>query len=324
MIRPAVPAAILLFSLSLFAQHDMSKMPGMKMSPGHIEVKDDAAAHTLTVRMGPWKLPAHTDHMRAMQLTPQMLTIPFDGWITAYHPALEDASGAKLPGRLVHHVAFWNTARSDFLCPAKEEHIFGAGGEMNEWPSLPGIGYRVYKGDRIRITTMFHNPTDTSYDAVYLKVAMEYHPVAAGKPLLSVYPAWFDVKECGDSDFAIPADGGTLRGQFKLDYAGRLLGVGGHLHDYGEQLVLKKDGAAEPIATLNAKLDEQGRILSMPIQPFLPNGVLLSKGEIVDVSATYEAPKEADAHGMGIVVGYFLPDADQAMAALARKSEDKR
>ena len=66
-----------------------------------------------------------------------------------------DGAGQPEPGRLLHHVAFYNTARPDFLCPNKQEHIFGAGGEMNDWPALPGVGYRVRKGDRIRISTMF-------------------------------------------------------------------------------------------------------------------------------------------------------------------------
>ena len=319
MIRRTVPVLMALASVLGFAQHDMSQMPGMKMSSGSMEVHNDAAAQVLTVRLGPWHLPAHTDHMKAGQLGPQFLTIPFDGWITAYHPSLEDASGQAVPGRLVHHVAFWNTARADFLCPAKEEHIFGAGGEMNDWPALPGFGYRVHPGDRIRITTMFHNPTGTSFDAVYLRVKLEYQPAGGAAGLQSVYPAWFDVKGCGDSDFAIPGAGGTLRGRFKLAYAGRLLGVGGHLHDYGEQLVLSQAGAAAPIATLNSTLDEQGRIVSMPVKPFLPTGVPLAKGETLDVTATYMAPKEAGAHGMGIVVGYFLPDSGARMDALSRK-----
>jgi hypothetical protein len=201
----------------------------------------------------------------------------------------------------------------------KEEHIFGAGGEMNDWPALPGVGYRVHKGDRIRITTMFHNPTASSYPEVYLKVRMQYVPAETGNELKSVYPAWFDVKECGNSDFDIPADGLTLSGRFQLAYSGRLLGVGGHLHDYGTQLVLQQPGAAEPIAMLKAQLDAQGHLLSIPVMPFLPDGIPLAKGSPIQVTAAYESPKEANAQGMGIVVGYFLPDSDQEMAGLARK-----
>src|SRR5512146_2056961 len=97
--------ALLLLSTVTFAQQpDMPQMQGMdhshmRMAAGRrIHVEDDATLHALTVRVGPIKLPAHTGHMQARQLAPQMLEIPFDGWITAYHPALEDVAGTKIPG----------------------------------------------------------------------------------------------------------------------------------------------------------------------------------------------------------------------------------
>jgi len=51
------------------------------------------------------------------------LEVPVDGWLLAYHPKLVDASGGAVPGTVLHHVAFWNENRADFLCPNKEEHI---------------------------------------------------------------------------------------------------------------------------------------------------------------------------------------------------------
>jgi len=97
-----------------------------------LEQRDDTAAQTLTVRLGPLNLPANSDHSVVAQAADQYLELAFDGWIIAYHPRLTDAAGNTIPGRLLHHVAFWNVSRSDFLCPNKEEHIFGAGGEMND------------------------------------------------------------------------------------------------------------------------------------------------------------------------------------------------
>ena len=223
--------AVIAFSAFCFAQHEHMHMAG---SAARLDVQNYTASHTLTVALGPLNLPANTTHDHVAQPAPQILEIPFDGWITAYHPSLVTADGQPVPGRLLHHVAFWNTDRADFLCPNKDEHIFGAGGEMNDWPALPGFGYRVHKGDRIRITTMFHNPTATPYTNALLKVRMEYAPVEAA--LKSVYPAWFDAKGCGDSDFPLQANGTQQVGRFVLGFTGRLLGVGGHMHDYGEKL----------------------------------------------------------------------------------------
>ena len=308
----------LLLSAFAFAQHDH-----MHMSPSAaLKVDDDPAAHVLTVTLGPVNLPANTTHDHVAQPMPLMLEIPFDGWITAYHPSLISGDGQKVPGRLLHHVAFWNTNRGDFLCPNKDEHIFGAGGEMNDWPALPGFGYRVHKGDRIRITTMFHNPSSTPYPQTFLRVKMEYAPADAG--LKSVYPAWFDVKQCGDSDFPLQPNGTKMQGAFTLNFSGRLLGVGGHMHDYGEHLALRKvvsgdPGVGAPIAELMAELDTAGHITGMPIVMFLDTGGYpLNKGDRVQVTGRYSPPRVPNADGMAIVVGYFLPNNDADMATLVR------
>ncbi len=295
-------------------------------SAAALQVQDDAAARVLTVRLGPLNLPAHADHMMVAQPAAQILVIPFDGWITAYHPRLVDDAGKALPSRLLHHVAFWNTARANFLCPAADEHIFGAGGEMNDWPRLPGFGYRVYAGDRIRITSMFHNLTETAYPRAWLEVRLEYVPAGAAT-LQSVYPAWFDVKECGDSGYDLTPGENVTRGQFTLGYNGVLLGVGGHLHDYGRSLVLEQLGHREPIASLTAKLDERGRIQSIPVVIFADRGGYpLRKGDVLRVTATYENPtgRALPEGAMGIVVGYFLPANDNDLAALQRTAQHAR
>jgi hypothetical protein len=288
-----------------------------------LEVRDDAAAQTLTVRLGPLNLPAHSHHTTVAQAPDQFLTIPFDGWLVAYHPRLVDERDNILPNRLLHHVGFWNTARSDFLCPNKQEHIFGAGGEMNDWPALAGYGYRVAKGSRIRVNTMFHNPTDNTYRKAYLEVKLEYRRAEPGSaPLKSVYPTWFDVQQCASSGYDLKPGRNVRTGEFTLGFSGTLLGAGGHLHDYGQRLVLWDAGQNQPVATLDAKLDPAGRILSMPVVTFTGrSGYRLNRGARIRVTATYDnrAGKLLPEGAMGIVVGYFLPDDDAWMAALVRR-----
>jgi hypothetical protein len=311
----------------------MAKAPGVK-----VDLHDDAAAKTLTMRLGPLNLPAHTSHHMAAQAPDLFFAVPFDGWFMAYHPRIVDAGGSQLPNKLLHHVAVYNTARSDFLCPKKEEHIFGAGGEMNDWPALPGYGYRVAKGDRIRVSTMFHNPTDTSYPETYIEVRIEYRRLDFDKAqlaaLTNVYPAWFDVKECGNSAYDLKPGENVTTGAFTLRYDGRLLGVGGHMHDYGRRLVLENVTRKETLATLDSTLDPQGRILSMPIKTFLtppaphknagkaePDGYRLDRREVVRVTATYDntTGQNLPEGAMGIVVGYFVPNDDSQFAHLRRK-----
>ena len=287
-----------------------------------LEQQVDASAHTIIVREGPITLPANTNHMMMPQPPDVFWTVPLDGYLLAYAPRLVDANGNAVPGTVLHHTAFWNTDRSDFLCPNKEEHIFGAGSELTNWIEIPGYGYRVQKGDKIRIETMVHNPTTTSYDKVYLEVKIPYADSSASTK--SVYPTWMDVQSCGNSSYDLKAGKNENTGTITVKYNGVLLGVGGHMHDYAKQIILEDTTRKETVATLDAKVDEKGQLLSMPVVTFFDRGgYKFATGDRLRITATYENPtgKQLRAGAMGIVVGYFLPADDSAMAALRHKAK---
>ena len=293
------------------------------MSGAKLPVTKDPSGLARIIRIGPVNLPAHADHMAVAQPPDFFVTVQAEEWLTAFHPRLVDDAGEPLPNKLLHHVAFYNTGRRDFLCPNKEEHIFGAGGEMNDWPAVPGFGYHLEPADRIRVNTMFANPTDTSYPKVYLEVREEYQLAQPGaQQLKSVYPVWFDVMGCHNSGYSLIPGKNVTTFNFTLGYSGLLLGVGGHLHDYGQQLVLEDATRGQVIVTLASSLDPNGRILSMPVNSFADRGgYRLDKGELVRVTATYDNPtgKSLPQGAMGIVVGYFLPDDPKELSALARR-----
>lgn len=297
----------------------MSHMAMPKTPNARLTLANDDVQHVLTVRLGPLSLPAHAG-MNVAQAPDLHWTVPFDGWFTGYRPAVVDDSGNALPGRLLHHVAVYDTSRANFLCPKQPEHIFGAGGEMTEWPALPGLGYQIHKGDRILVATMFHNDEATSYPRTYLQIAISYQPLNAGGPaLMSVYPAWFDVKECGESGYDLNPGRNVTTGDFKLAFSGRLIGVGGHMHDYGQELTLEDTTRGQKIADLEAKLDEKGRLISIPIARFTESGGLpLPQGDVIRVTAIYNntTGRYLPQGAMGIAVGYFLPDNAQDFGAL--------
>lgn len=307
-----------------YAQHDMEHMhmPARAVNV-KLDVANDEAGHVLTLRLGPLNLPANAG-MNVAQAPDLNMTVPFDGWFTGYRPSLVNENGEPLPNRLLHHVAVYNLARADFLCSSKPEHIFGAGGEMTNWPMTPGIGYRVEKGDKIRVGTMFHNPTAINYPQVYLQVKIEYQALDAGGPQLkNVYPAWIDVKECGNSGYDLNPGLNVTSGKFTLQYTGVLVGLGGHLHDYGQELDVVNESRHKE-DKIKAELDAQGRIIKIPVHMF-PSGFALAKGEVIKVTATYDNPtgKPLRDGAMGIAVGYFLPADDNEMAALRRTDATK-
>jgi hypothetical protein len=338
----AVCSAILMVSITASAQDKPAASPsdmehmhhgGFMQGGMHhavakgvtLDAKTNAAAHTITLRVGPMTLPAHTDHMKMPQPPDLVWEIPMDGWLLAYHPKLVDASGNAVPGTVLHHVAFWNENRADFLCPNKEEHIFGAGSEMTDWAEMPGYGYRVEKGDKIRIETMMYNPTETSYDKTYLEVVISYQDASATTtaPRKTVYPAWMDVTSCGNSAYDLLAGKSEKSGTVTVKYDGLLLGVGGHLHDYGREVVLKDVTRKETVATLDAKVDEKGHLEAVPVKLFVQEGgYKFGAGDVLKVSALYDNPTGKMLHdgAMGIAVGYFAPADDAKMAALRRNS----
>jgi hypothetical protein len=296
-------------------KHDIAQ--GVKL-----DVKTGAATHTITLRVGPMDLPANTSHMKMPQPPDLTWTIANAGWLLAYHAKLLDASGAAIPGVVLHHTAFWNENRRDFLCPNKDEHIFGAGGELTDWAPVPGFGYRVEKGDRIRIETMIHNPTATAYQQAYLEVTIPYAQDASPAPVKTLYPAWIDVGGCGKSGYDLAAGPSRKVGTVPVKYDGVLLGVGGHMHDYAKQLVLEDSRSRKPVVTLAAKTDEHGQLISMPVELFVLNGGYpLQAGDVLTITATYDNTSGKTLHdgAMGIVVGYFVPQQAEALAALRRE-----
>jgi len=288
------------------------------------------AADAVEIRLGPYNLPAHTPHDAMPQAPDFFWDVPFDGWLVSYAPNLIDADGNDITQKLLHHVGFWNIGRSDFLCPNKEEHIFGAGGEMNRWPPIPGFGYPIHHGDRIRISTMFHNPSGTSYPAVFLSVQVNYvseEAVQSGIPRLrSVFPVWFDVMQCGESAYDLKAGDSVKSGQFQMEQAGLLIGLGGHLHDFGHSLTVVNTTRKEEIVKLSAELNDKGEIDSIPIVTFISRGgYRLAAGDKVQVAAEYVNPtSHALPDGaMGIAVGYFLSDDPAAMDSFQRAPKEK-
>jgi hypothetical protein len=173
---------------------------------------------------------------------------------------------------------------------------------------------------------MVHNPTDTGYDSVFLEVRIPFQEAdaaAGAQAVKSVYPAWMDVESCGNSGYDLKPGKNVTTGTVPVKYDGILLGVGGHMHDYAKEIVLEDATRKETVATLDAKVDAQGELLSMPVVTFFDRGgYKFAAGDTLKITATYENPtgKLLRDGAMGILVGYFAPANDAAMASLRHKA----
>ena len=70
-----------------WAQHEHHMM---HVSAAKLTVTTDSEKREMAAKLGPLNLPAHSDHSAMAQPGPQFVVVPFDGWITAYHPSLVD------------------------------------------------------------------------------------------------------------------------------------------------------------------------------------------------------------------------------------------
>jgi hypothetical protein len=76
------------------------------------------------------------------------------------------------------------------------------------------------------------------------------------------------------------------------------------------------------VVSLDAKLNDKGELLSIPVVTFFDRGgYKFAAGDQLKISATYDntTGKLLPDGAMGIVVGYFVPADDSVMAALRRK-----
>ena len=289
--------------------------PGDVLSKLHLSPKaewqNSPTTQQLIIRVGPFSLPANVHHSHMQNL---FLQVPFDAWFLSYQPSIVDGTKSVVPKELVHHVDFFSIAREDFLCRDGYEHFFSIGQEMQYWPPLRGVGYRVTKGRRIMIRPMLKNPTGTPYHNVFIEVQINYQRVSESPRLKNIYPAWFHIGQCVTTSYDLKPGRNVNSSQVTVAFPGRLLGVGGHMHTYGTSLMLENESRHEEIVAIIARKDSSGSFQSMPIISLLPSsrGYRLNRNDRIKLTAVYENPtgKVLRNKAMGIMVGYFLPDDD--------------
>ena len=295
--------------------------------PAKLLISDDVVAHALTLRLGPLNLPAKTEQAAMLQAPELFWTIPVDGWLISFAAQLVDQKGHALPKSMLQQITLRHTGRSDFLCPNKEEQIYAADSEMYEWPALHGYGYAVKRGDRIRVNAAVQNSTAAGYPQSFLEIRVGYQTHARGsapQALQDVFPVWLDVQQCDDSVYELNPGLNVRSGQFQFMQAGSLLGLRGHLRNFGRRIEVADQSRDTPVARLEAQLDSEGRVLSMPIVDFQAvGGYKIASGARLRVTVLYQNPtgRTLPAGATGIAVGYFVPDDAKAMLAFRRPAK---
>lgn len=307
-------------------------LAGLKGPPSHpvtqhddevtVTVTVDSAHHEVLVRAGPFFLPNmgamdHHDMMMDMgsgATTPVYhFTWPVEGWMRGFRSGVEDAQGRPLPKRLMHHMIGVNYSRRQALYPAAER-LFGAGQETADATIPATIGVPMQPGMDLGFYIMWHNETGADLDGVYMTMGLKYSPKNQNPRPVEVLPLYMDVNLTvgGSNTFDLPPGRSEKAYEFTFPLDGRLLGYGGHLHDYGLSVRLEDVATGKVLARVTAMRDKEGNVsgVSRSLPGIRGEGVRLRAGRVYRVVGVYDNLTDHTLKNgaMAHITGIFAPD----------------
>lgn len=273
-----------------------------------IDIRVHEATRELEIVIGPVSLPAGAAHLRPPV---QLAELGIEGWMHGFSWDIRDADGSVLPERLLHHVNVIDPDSRE-LFSGTPRRIMAAGRET-KGESLPGLlGYPLQAKTRVLVSAMFASLPDQSFDRAYLHITLTYTPSDDPGWLgpWNVYPFYLDVMgPVGEKEFPLPpgTHGMSWEGSPAID--GRILGIGGHLHDYGDWIRLEDVTTGKILWQSEPELDENGRTISVPTSKlWWRGGVKIRKDHVYRISVQYTNPLDTNAAdgAMGAIGGVIL------------------
>jgi len=282
-------------------------------------VSVDSLHEVLLVELPPTDLSASTPGEESMLSLPAyQVRIPMDLALASARVDVLDSAGHELPRTFLHHLTLTDPGRRDLFLPT-QLHILAVSKETPtiEMPKLL-LGLPLPRGERLLTIGMLTNPTRTAYHGVRIRATLGYRRLGFF-PILQAYPWGMDAMfplghpPDGTKGFDL-APGRTVRSwESSPAVPGYLLGIGGHMHDYGASLELADATTGEVLWHAVPVRDSVGHVLSMPIAWFCGwhgVGVHILPTHRYRITATYENPTGhvLPDGGMGAVGGLFVPD----------------
>ena len=263
----------------------------------------NSRAGYVDVKVGPINLPAGVAGLR----TPiQLVNMPITGWIRGFEWNVEDEKGNVLPNSLLHHVNLIDPARRELFGPAPLR-VVAAGNETRAF-NLPALlGYPLEPKTQFMLVGMFANPTNQSHARAFLRLRIRYSDTKWA-PRLNIFPFYLDAMGLvGEKSFEVPP--GLTRRSWEARPATdvRILGLGGHAHDYVRSLELTDVTTGSRLYSARLSLDTNGKLLGVPAQYVLwQGGIKLKKDHRYRITVEYDNPTSKTAGGMGVIAGFAL------------------
>jgi hypothetical protein len=286
-----------------------------------VTVSVDSSRHELTITSGPFDLPnmppmedhAMMDLGMSHDTRLQRFEWPVDGWFRGFRVELADAQGRIVPPHVMHHMIMVNFSRRQLLYSAAER-LMGTGTETEAATVPKTIGVPMKPGMKLGMYIAWHNDTGTDLEGVNLKLTMLWTPKNQNPPPVNALPIYMDVNlnVGGTNTFDVPPGKSTRAYEFTLPVGGRLLGVGGHMHDYGIRVRLEDAETGKVLTQVVAQRAPDGKLVKMSRKLFgvSGKGLRLKAKRRYRVVSEYDNPTgEVRLKGaMASMVGLFVPD----------------
>ena len=111
----------------------------------------------------------------------------------------------------------------------------------------------------------WHNSLGRDLSGVRLELVMLWMPQNQNPRPVDVLPLYFDVNlpSVGANEFDVPPGRSEKAFEFTVPTEGRILGVSGHLHDYGREVRLEDAASGKVLTRVAAKTRPDGSVKGM-------------------------------------------------------------
>ncbi len=295
----SVPAVALAVALAASLAGCGPEAPAVTVDSDESLTLIDHPGEALEFVIGPVDLPADGPHIR---LPMQWAKLPSDAYMHGFEWEIRNGDGEVLPPDLLHHVNLIDPDNRELFTPISRRVL--AAGRENQRESIPGvIGFPLEEGGRMLIATMFGNPLGEDFGDVYLHFKLLYSRADEGliKPM-TVYPFYLDVMGFdGVKDFEVPPGHSEMSYTAHPGVDARILGIGGHVHDYATELRLEDVTTGEVLWRAEPEVNEAGRMVGVPSSKFiLQLGKKIYKDHEYRIVVEYENPLDVPAPDMGM------------------------
>ena len=280
----------------------------------HVSIAVDSARSEVVITAGPYDLPNMPPDMAEMHMgSPQVLRFewPIDGGLRGFNLSMQTADGQPLPKSVIHHLIAVNFDRRQIVYQMVER-LFGWGKETDPVMLPAGVGVPLAKGQHLGVYAMWHNDSGKDIHNAYLKMTLAFIPKA--KLQNPVLPLYVDVNNHigGVTTFDVPPGKSTRSYEFEFPLSGRLIGIGGHLHDYGVAVRFEDAASGKVLVRLKSDRDDNGEISKVGrfIWGFHEEALPIEAHHKYRVVTEYDNPtgKNLVAGGMGHINGVFSPN----------------